>query len=208
MIPTVYAAPFSIALGLYARQRTHCLGTGRGTGSSRAPALPPHPFINRILSGQCAVESQIFAPCACDIAEIALPAALPGNAGAAGQGFNRHLVQAFASFAGGPAKGFVQRIRHVADRILHTIRCRRCRQEVQAQTPLFHSSASRADSALGAYFPAARFSPGNLGGTRLPDSARRWLWKGQRSGMRIEADAFAASDSFEGVMCQRFGGTI
>jgi hypothetical protein len=77
-------------------------------------------FVNLILRGQCAVESCIFAPCACDVTEIALPAALTGNADAAGKGFNRHFIQAFALGVGCLAKSFVQGVRYVANGVLHT----------------------------------------------------------------------------------------
>ncbi len=51
--------------------------------------------------------------------EIALPVAIPGNASTPGQGFDRYLIQAFAPLARGPAKRFVQSIRHIADGVLH-----------------------------------------------------------------------------------------
>jgi hypothetical protein len=85
--------------------------------SSASP--PPHLFINGILRGQRAVESRILAPGARDIAEIASLTSLPGNASTPDQGFDRHLVQAFATFAGRPAKSFVRHIRDITDGVLH-----------------------------------------------------------------------------------------
>src|SRR6516164_2840325 len=97
----------------------HCPGKGLCTGSCRAPASPPHLFINGVLRGQGTVKSGIFAPGACNVVEIALPVALPGHASTSGEGFNRHFVQAFAPLTGDPTKSFVQSIRNVADGVLH-----------------------------------------------------------------------------------------
>src|SRR5262245_27322114 len=97
----------------------HCPDRGRCSGSCRARASLPHLFVNGVLRGQSAVERGIFAPGACDVVEIALPAALACNASTPGQGFNGYVVQAFALLTSSPAKSFVQSNRHVADGVLH-----------------------------------------------------------------------------------------
>ena len=74
-----------------------------------------------MLRGQGAVEGGIFAPCACDVGEIALPVAFPGNSSPPCESFNRYLIQAFSAFAGGPAEGFIQTARHLANGILHAL---------------------------------------------------------------------------------------
>ena len=54
-----------------------------------------------------------------DIAEVALAASALSEAGATGQGLNRHFVQAFALLTGGAAKRGVQTVGYVADGVLH-----------------------------------------------------------------------------------------
>src|SRR5215469_16803096 len=97
----------------------HSPGKGPCSDSCRAPASPPHLFVNGVLRVHGLVKGGIFAPGACDIAEVAQSAALAANASAPGQGFNRHFVQTFVLLTGSSAKSFVQTIRHVADAVLH-----------------------------------------------------------------------------------------
>ena len=69
-----------------------------------------------------------------DIAEVAVAASGLTEAGTAGQGLNRHVVQAFALLAGGAAKRGVQRVGYVADGVLHSCSVgkagRKCKQEM------------------------------------------------------------------------------
>ena len=94
-------------------------GKGRCSDSRRAPASPPHLFVNGVLRGHGLIKGGIFASGAYDIAEVAQSAAPLRNANAPGQGLKRYFVQAFILFTGSPAKSFVQSFRHVADSVLH-----------------------------------------------------------------------------------------
>jgi hypothetical protein len=73
-----------------------------------------------------------------DIAEVALAASALTEASAAGQGLNRHVVQAFALLSGRAAKRGVQRVGYVADGILHAYSVgnagRKCKQKAQAES--------------------------------------------------------------------------
>ena len=92
-----------------------CPGKDRCNGWCRAPASTPQLRVYRILLFQGAVEGGIFMPGSRHIAEVAVAASGLTEAGTAGQGLNRHVVQAFALLAGGAAKRGVQRVGYVAD---------------------------------------------------------------------------------------------
>ena len=72
-----------------------------------------------MLRGQGAIECGVFAPRACDVAEIALPVSFPGNSSPPCESFNRYLIQAFSAFAGDPAERFIQTAWYLANSILH-----------------------------------------------------------------------------------------
>jgi NAD(P)-dependent dehydrogenase (short-subunit alcohol dehydrogenase family) len=74
-----------------------------------------------VLRGQSAIECRIFAPRACDVGEIALPVAFPGNSSPPGESFNRYLIQAFSALTGGLAEGFIQIARHLTNGVLHAL---------------------------------------------------------------------------------------
>ncbi len=99
----------------------HYPDKGQCSGWCPVPVSPPHPFVKGVLRGQCAVESGVSAPSACDIAEIALRAALPAKSCTSGQGFNRYIVQAFALLTRSPAKSLIHTIRNIADGVLHAL---------------------------------------------------------------------------------------
>src|SRR5215469_4927705 len=113
--------------------RVHSPSKGPCSDSCRAPASPPHLFVNSVLRVHGLVKGGVFAPGACDIAEVAQSVVLAADASAPGQGFNCHFVQAFVLLMGSPAKSFVQNIRHVANSVLHANivgiagnECKRC----------------------------------------------------------------------------------
>jgi len=56
----------------------------------------PHIHVNRILSGQCAIEGWILSPGGLDVPEIALRRSLAGNASATRQSFNCYFVETLA----------------------------------------------------------------------------------------------------------------
>lgn len=81
---------------------------------------PPYFLVNRVLLCEGAVKGWILAPASGDIAQIALADSRLAEAEAASQGFDCHFVQALALFPGRNAKGGIEMVRHVANRILHT----------------------------------------------------------------------------------------
>src|SRR5215472_10305636 len=96
-----------------------CPGKDWCNGWCRAPASTPQLRVYRVLVCDGAVEGGIFMPGSRDIAEVALAASGLTEAGAAGQGLNRHVVQAFALLTGEAAKRGVQGVGYVADGVLH-----------------------------------------------------------------------------------------
>ena len=61
----------------------------------------------------------IVTPGACNIPEIALPAALSSDAGTPNKGFDGDFVQAFSLFLGAPAEGSINGTGYSANRVLH-----------------------------------------------------------------------------------------
>src|SRR6266567_5548086 len=71
--------------------------------SDQLPWSTPHRLVDRVLCRQGAVEGGILSPASRNVAKIALTAAAFPQASPAGQGLNRHFVQAFALLLRGRA---------------------------------------------------------------------------------------------------------
>src|SRR5581483_10906401 len=82
---------------------------------------PPQFLVHAVLRCHCAIEFGVFSPASRDVLQIALPNVGLRQANAAGQGLNGYFVEAFAPLARRPAKSRIQRVRYVADGILHAL---------------------------------------------------------------------------------------
>ena len=79
----------------------------------------PHRLVDRILLRDGAAEFRIFFPRSRNVTEITLTARTISQASAANQSFDRDFVQALSLHSCSIAKGLIQVIGHVADRVLH-----------------------------------------------------------------------------------------
>lgn len=79
----------------------------------------PHLFVNGVLRSYGFIESGIFDPCTPDITEVALLAAIAGETGTAGEGFDRDFIEALAAGFRGLTQDSVKDIWNIANRVLH-----------------------------------------------------------------------------------------
>jgi hypothetical protein len=90
-------------------------------GFGAALGSPPHLLVNGVLRREGAFKGRIFSPASGNIAQIALAELGLAKAESANHGLYRHFVQALALFPGRNAESGVEIVRHIANRILHTV---------------------------------------------------------------------------------------